>query len=99
MVEKWYIREDGGAFDIMDETGAFCTCDDKDKAQLIVAAPDLFEACEAAIDTIEALYADILESAGKNCDIDSEMAYNTDETRQKLHKAIAEAGGGSNDTK
>ena len=51
MAEQWYIREDGGAFDIMDETGAFCTCDDKKKAQLVVVAPELLESLQLLLDS------------------------------------------------
>ena len=46
--KSWKIRQDDTVFDIIDDSGAFCTCTTKEQAQLIVVAPKLLEACKKA---------------------------------------------------
>lgn len=46
---KWSVRKDCEAFDIIDESGAFATCDNEAKAYLIASAPELLEACKYAL--------------------------------------------------
>ena len=49
MIPYWEIRRDDNVFDIIDETGAFCTCDNENKAILIAAAPELLEALKYVV--------------------------------------------------
>lgn len=78
--EKWSVRQDGTAFDIMDESGAFATCDNEAKAYLIASAPELLEACEA-----------MMEAWENNAGLRDVISFNT--AFQKAHKAIAKSEG------
>jgi hypothetical protein len=47
---KSEIRQDGTAFDLIDETGSHTTTDTMQRAKLYVAAPDLLEALKGMIE-------------------------------------------------
>ena len=63
MTQQWIIREDSGAFDIMDESGAHTTTDTATKANLIAAAPELHEKLKKALELLEEFMPDYYSSS------------------------------------
>ena len=49
---EWEVRQDGTAFDIMNESGAFCTCDNEIDANRIVHCVNNYDGLVEALEKI-----------------------------------------------